>query len=78
MSNDPDDKQSEDGGHSSLIIGLLAVPFFYVFSVGPAAALYDHVSPGAQKTIEAIYLPLEWVDEKLPTSPISSYADLWR
>jgi hypothetical protein len=59
-------------------IAVLSVPLLYLLLLGPAVRFYHSSPPGVQKALEAAYAPLEWLDEKVPGSPFSKYAEWWR
>lgn len=79
MDPQPDDKaERESGSHWVSVTVALCVPVLYVLLLGPAARLHESSSRGVQQVLEAVYMPLEWLDTKLPSRPFSSYARLWR
>ncbi len=69
---------SDAGVGQVISIALLSVPLLYLLLLGPAVRLYHSLPPGAQEALEAAYAPLEWLDQRLPGSPVSKYAELWR
>jgi hypothetical protein len=57
---------------------LLALPFLYVASLGPAAVIHNHGGPTTKRVIERVYFPLEFFAVNTGTEKyFSQYVDWW-
>jgi len=69
-------ERSEKSGSLWLLL-VVAVPFLYVLSCGPAIYLIEktHMSPDI---FQKIYTPLIWLhDRTLMKKPLEAYAEFW-
>src|ERR1043166_5505858 len=74
--------QLEDSSGRGLLSWILWLPLavlIYFLSVGPAIWVYEHTkNPGARKSIETFYAPLEWAARKpVVGRVIEAYARCW-
>ncbi len=63
--------------HADPWLVLAALPVMYVLLLGPAARYHGVCPPVIQEGLEALYAPLEWLDQKTPGRPFSKYVELW-
>lgn len=72
---------SEENSGRSLAIWValvVALPFIYALSVGPAGALTKNMPPSTIQKVRQFYYPLVWLHENTPLRrPIEVYCAFW-
>lgn len=81
--SESDTTSEQHKGRGCAVAALLAMPFLYVLSLGPASAIHDHAPPFLQRMIEIVYEPLAVIVESTGTLELwnrvmGSYVDWWR
>ena len=79
MSDDSRDNGDSKGIGTGVAVVFCVLLALYVLLLGPAARLHKTTSSSATRaSIEYVYAPLVWLDERTPGNPLNKYVRLWQ